>query len=298
MKGKLTLIFICICVLAAAQITNPFDLVPRLDTVVQGPLDVQELKDQGEDSGNPFDVVTPPPGVTAPTPAISPVVTNPPDEITTNPYRTFLIITSIVDFVLLTILVLLFRSYFDRVYNGFLNDNLLGQLYRERAAGLGIPFLMMYLLYFFNLGWLIFLTLKHYNVNLVPSNTYFLSLTIVGVTVVTFARHLVLRFIAFTFPVTGEAKLYSFLINIFNIIVGVALWPINLLAALGPSNFVTAFIFLGFVVLILIYLFRSIRGLLIANRYLTFYKFHFLLYICTIEIVPLVVLYKIISIYL
>ena len=294
MKGRLALLLIGLSMIAAAQQGNPFDLTPRMDSIA-----LSEAQEQSEPQAakNPFDIVPPPPGQSAEEfelPPPGPVLS----ETKMGSSRSFLVLVGIIDFVLLTILVVLFRNYFFRVYNGFVNDNLLGQLYRERATGFGIPFLSLYTLYFFNLGWLVFLGMKFYGADFSYSDTRLLWLCILGVMVITILRHLVLSFIAFAFPVDKEVRLYSFSINIFNVVVGLVLIPINLFVAMAPSNLARGFLYIGFVVVILIYLFRSIRGLLIANRYLTFYKFHFLLYICTVEIVPLAVLYKLISIYL
>ena len=44
----------------------------------------------------------------------------------------------------------------------------------------------------------------------------------------------------------------------------------------------------------LTYIFRSLRGLFVAGRFLAFHKFHFLLYICTVEIAPVLILIKLI----
>jgi hypothetical protein len=46
------------------------------------------------------------------------------------------------------------------------------------------------------------------------------------------------------------------------------------------------------ILIILFYISRQLRGLFIAMPYIFSYKFHFLLYLCTIEIAPLAVLYK------
>ena len=296
MKGRLVLLLIGLSMIAIAQQSNPFELTPRMDSLL---IETSEAENQfsPQGPGNPFDIVPPPPGRASndyEVPPPGPVL----QETKMGSSRSFLVLVSIIDFVLLTILVVLFRNYFVRVYNGFVNDNLLGQLYRERATGLGIPFLSLYSLYFFNLGWLVFLALKFFKADLPYSDSRLLLLCMFGVMVITILRHLVLSFIAFAFPVDNEARLYSFSINIFNVVVGVILIPVNLFVAMAPGNLSRGVLYIGFVVVILLYLFRSIRGLLIANRYLTFYKFHFLLYICTVEIAPLVVLYKLISIYL
>lgn len=286
----LLILFLLFSICGSTQEINPFELIPRLDPTVQ-----KEIEDTRENAfvrpSNPFDIAPPPKGFQTSRP--SDEISYPPVQKISSPGDATKIILSILSLITLTLLVIAFRVYFERVYTAFLNDNLLGQLYRERVAGGVTPFWALYFIYFFNIAFFIFLLFKVYAV---PAAKYSIQLffaVFFTVVLLTTFKHLVLSFIAFVFPVEREAKLYSFSINIFNIIVGIALIPVNLLIASGPANTNKLFIALGFIIIILIYIFRSLRGLLIANRFITFYKFHFLLYICTIEFAPLVLFYKI-----
>jgi hypothetical protein len=76
------------------------------------------------------------------------------------------------------------------------------------------------------------------------------------------------------------------------------LGPVNLLIAYAPEGFTPLLINGTLFILALFYVLRSLRGAFIANNYLLYYKFHFLLYLCTVEIAPALVLIKIISNYL
>jgi hypothetical protein len=44
--------------------------------------------------------------------------------------------------------------------------------------------------------------------------------------------------------------------------------------------------------LVILYLLHAVRGMVIANRFIFLYQFHFLLYLCVIEIMPALYLYK------
>jgi len=56
----------------------------------------------------------------------------------------------------------------------------------------------------------------------------------------------------------------------------------------GPIVKITIFLILVSI------LFRGLRGLFIARRFFAWHKFHFLLYLCTVEIAPAIVLIKLI----
>ncbi len=108
------------------------------------------------------------------------------------------------------------------------------------------------------------------------------------------AKHIALNVIAYIFPIQKEVRQYSFMIMIFNIVLGVALAPVNLIVAYSTPTTLSSLILVLFTLIGLFYLFRHLRGIMIANKYLVFHKFHFLLYICTVEIAPMMVLLKLI----
>ena len=194
--------------------------------------------------------------------------------------------------VLLTFLMTLFRSLFSRVYKAFINDNMMNQLFREKEGSGNLVFFILYGMFLINLGFFLFLLSKHYEVAPSFGNFRWLLYCIGGASGLIILKHLLLKVLGFIFPVSKEMDLYNFTIIVFGIVIGLILIPVNIFLAYGPAEMMSSLIYFTFIVLILIYLFRSLRGLFIANKFLVFYKFHFLLYICTVEIGPVLVLTK------
>ncbi len=274
---------------AAQDGRNPFELSPRLSLP-----DVEE-DSAAADTGNPFDIIAP----------VNPPVGRGPEIKKTAPkerpappaplqsrYRTFLLITNIGILLLLAILLTLFRGQAGKAYRAFLNDNLLNQLQREREAGGGLPYYLYYGFFMINAGFFLFLLSRHYGFNFSGNHWYGLLYCIGGVAGIFLAKHLLLGYLAFVFPVEKETHLYSFTIIIFSIILGFFLLLINLLLAYAPADTVQWILYAAYTGIGMSYLFRSLRGLFIGNRFLLFHKFHFLLYICTVEIAPVLVLAK------
>lgn len=208
--------------------------------------------------------------------------------------KRFIFSIVILDLILVAIVMTLLRNFFQKSYNSFINDNLLSQIFRERQAGTLIPFLIFYVLFFYNLALFSFLLINHYELplSMPPLTTFFYLLF--GVSLVFFGKHLLLRIVGYIFPVDQELRKYSFTIMIFAIITGFFLLLVNLLIAYGPDNMTKYVIYISLIIIGIIYLFRSLRGLFIANKYLWFHKFHFLLYICTVEIAPAIIMLKLI----
>src|SRR5690606_10647559 len=103
---------------------------------------------------------------------------------------------------------------------------------------------------------------------------------------------LLLKTIEIIFPVQKEIKLYSFSLVIFSSILGLALVPFNIVVAFASENFVEMALYGGLVLILAITLFCILRGLFLASKYLALHKFHFFMYLCTVEIAPVVIVIK------
>lgn len=270
---------------------NPFDLVPRLDQADTA------LQRGVAESSNPFDIVLPPPGLN-PTPQLSAPIVAPqvpavkPSFTPDDNYRRFLFGLVIGLLVLLTVLVTLFRGVLQKVYRAFLNQNMLGQLQREQGRGLSWPLLIFYLFFFVNAGVFIFLGSEHQGMGIAPNHWASLGLATLGVGVLFAGKHLLLWFIQAVFPVRKEILTYSFTMVIFGIVLGFILLPFNIFLVYGPESWVSGILWMGLISVALVYAFRTLRGMLIAARFIAFQKFHFLLYICTVEIAPVAIIAK------
>lgn len=288
--ATMAILFLLPSFFAAQERGNPFELGPRLSL----PEADGDSAVAAADTGNPFDLVAPASRPARPAPAVSP----PPAKREQAPrqswYRNFLLITNIGILLLLTILITLFRGQVGKAYRAFLNDNLLSQLQREREAGGGLPYYIFYGFFLINAGFFVFLLFRHYGLDIAYNTWAGLFFCVAGTAGLFLGKHLVLGFLAFVFPIKKEVHLYSFTIIIFSIILGFFLVIVNLMVSYAPENALPPVLIGAYSGIGAIYFFRSLRGLFISNRFALFHKFHFLLYICTVEIAPVLVLVKLV----
>ena len=194
---------------------------------------------------------------------------------------------------LLTILVTLYKSLIVKIYKGFLNDNFLKLIQRDQGGTIILAYFLLILLFFISLGTLFYLYLQHFG--LVEPVLSKLLYCILGVALVFVVKLSILSIAGFVFPVYKEIRQYTFTIIVFSIILGLLLLPFNILIAYAPTDMATYLIYLAFLAIILVYLFRTLRGVLIASKYISLHKFHFFMYLCAVEIAPLLVLFKSVS---
>ncbi len=274
---------------AFAQEGNPFELTPRLP---EKPAQEDENSGTGDVIGNPFDVV---PGERTsrsvrppePLPDIKPLVSDGRDR--------FHFVVTILQLLLLASLVTLMRSVIMRVFQAFANDNMFNQLYRDREARGPFSFILLSVLFYLNAGLFVFHWIQRVEPPLAEGLFQQLGLAIFVVLILILLKNILLAIIGYIFPVHEEVKRYRFLITVFLIVMGLFLIPVNLLLAYGPEGSSYPLLVGTVVILGGLFLFRSLRGLLIANRKVNILSFHFLLYICTIEIAPVLIFWKLIS---
>lgn len=271
---------------------NPFELQPRIPEEPVDSIDAIPV------STNPFDIIELKP--------IDQVATSGPGfrvrvekrdkplsakEKETN-YRRFLFIAILSMFIILTLIVTIFRILIEKIWKAFINDNLLNQLHREQSSGLAVAYLVLYLLFFINGGLFAFLSARHFGIPISATSLYSLLICMGGIAGFFLAKHFVLWLVGFVFPIGKEVDSYQFTIMVFNIVLGLFLVPVVLFIAYAPQNLTGIVVWGALGLLGLIYLFLALRGLFIGNRFIAGNKFHFLLYLCAVEIAPLLVIYK------
>ncbi len=277
---------------------NPFDLSPRLPEKTAAALPEQEAA-----LGNPFDITVPSQKAARLQPQAQPVQKMAPAGSEKKSSRTtaqqassrMLLIVHLSVALLITILVTFFRPHLGRAYRAFLNDNLLAQLQRERESGGGLPYYLFYGLFMISGGLFLYLLATYSGYAIAPAPLASLAWAVFAVAAFFLAKHLVLGLIGYIFPVSKEVALYSMTIITFNLILGLFLAAGNVPLAYAGEE-LQPFIAYGLLAVVgAVYLFMSLRGLFIGSRFLAFHKFHFLLYICTVEIAPVLILARLIS---
>ncbi|MCB0686645.1 MAG: DUF4271 domain-containing protein [Saprospiraceae bacterium] len=204
--------------------------------------------------------------------------------------RNVLLGVSILSLLLLASLLAVNRSLVRKAYRAIANDNYLRFLNREYKS---MPWLywLFYIHFFINAGFFTYLFIHYFNWY-EGGSVLVMLFCILFVCCTYLLKHLTLGTIASTFPVEKETGLYGFVTLLVNILLGIALVPINLLIAFGPDYLVPFAVWTGVSLVVLLYLFRQLKGLFIAGRLLSSYLFHFFLYLCSAEIAPLLIVGK------
>ena len=194
---------------------------------------------------------------------------------------------------LLTFSVAANRSAVGKAWRGFLNDNALNLAQREASGIVGsTPYYMLYVNFLLNAGVFIFLVTRIFQ-DQAFNNLPFLLICMGGAILAFLSKHVMVNGVSYLFSKEPESRRYNFLIIIFNCVLGLFLVPFNFLIAFsakGDYQVLLAFWMLGLVTIF--YAYRSLRSLSVGIKILSSDPFHFLLYLCTVEIAPVLLLVK------
>ncbi|WP_420458565.1 DUF4271 domain-containing protein [Neolewinella sp.] len=266
---------------AAAQ--NPFELTERL------PAEVRAARALTEGTGNPFDIY---PG--APQAVRGPVVIEPAAGGSAGGSAEVIFIHLLLLLTLASLWVL-FRNLLLQCLSATFNDNVMTQLYRRRSGGQLGALWLCYLFFLLSAGFFLYLLTAFFELDLgLGLWGSWLTFTLVVASAVGI-KFFVLGVLGRVYPLRKELSQYAFALMVFSILTGLLLVPVNLLVSYAPQPLRPYFLYGGLGLLVLVYLLHLLRGLFIANRYVGRRPLHFLLYICTIEIAPLLLVYRYLS---
>ena len=186
------------------------------------------------------------------------------------------------------------KSLVNNILRAVLNDNYLNLIYRAQKKSGSFHYYILYFVFAVNAGLFLYFTLSH----LVLENELpMLWRCVILIGIIYAVRHLFMSYMAYVYPFEKEAEQYAFTILIFNIFLGLVLLPINVFIAFSPEPISTFFLYGGLAMISIVYVFRQLRGIFISSRLLVTNKFYFLLYLCAVEIAPILLLVKYSGVY-
>lgn len=305
-----TILFICFWSQLSGQYNNPFEIKSRLDSVYSDEnINIESVSNQDTTTevtpdliaeneviarelanNNPFEVDHVPyrKSELKETSVVESRKSDSSDKPVEAPGNLIIFIISIVSLILIAIVANTRRSLFSKLLKSFSNDNILKLTQREENGGLNGAFIILYIVFFINAASLAYLFLSSREISV--NNIWIILL--VGIFGVYLIRHLFLYLFSVIFPVTREVRQFSFLIAVFNLLMGLVLIPLNLIIAYAPDAMSVATLYMALGVVAFVYIIRCLRGMLIGILNFGDHLFHFFLYLCTFEIVPILLVFR------
>ena len=201
----------------------------------------------------------------------------------------------ILSFLLIAIAKLYSGGAFNEMFQGFLNLNLLLQFFRDRILDRSISAYLLSANYYILTGITLAIFFEGYGLF---DGFKFLQLFLIGVLIVfsfDSARILLVRYFGWLFSMSEITGFLTFNTRFNNRICGLVLIPIVSLLVLGDSEWSFVLLFLALFLWIVQQLYGYYRVVQVSVSAVNGNWFHFILYICTLEIAPYILLFRVIK---
>ena len=208
------------------------------------------------------------------------------------------------DWILALILAALFIIAWVKVFqhkklkqylNAFGNENLAGKISREEKVFSEQASVLLFISSLIALSLFIFQIINFYGFRLInfnqPVHLFFFKILLIVLGAI-ILKLMVLKTAGFIFKTNKLASDYAFTIVLFINILSFLLLPIVIAIEYMPMISDENFILIGVIITLLIFLYRNYRGFVLGNSERSVSKFYLFLYLCTLEILPLIVLFK------
>lgn len=176
------------------------------------------------------------------------------------------------------------------------NMNLAQQIYRDREFSGGIISTMILLNFVLVFAIFTYQLLSYTGFSYFTGKIY-LDIALCGVflPIIYFMRTLVYWILSAIYPFKTEINFFRFNTRVLLQTAGICMLPLVILIATTDAPLSEWAIYSCIGLLILVYIIRIIKGISIGGGFARFHFFYFLLYLCVLEIAPLLILIKIIS---
>ncbi|MFT4565302.1 MAG: hypothetical protein ACI9FN_000254 [Saprospiraceae bacterium] len=192
---------------------------------------------------------------------------------------------------LLTFAINLNRTRFTALLKSLFNSNFLKNLYKDNRAWTDLQSILLYGLFLTNSAYLLYLLNYHYFSGRLPS----VFIIFIVVLALYLLRHFTMVFISYVYGLGQEVDLHNFSIGIHNMILGIVFIPFILGYGFVAPVVAKVVLVLLCVSVFIFYAFRQIKGGLSIITSRDFNAFYFFIYLCSVEIAPILITWKVVS---
>jgi len=197
----------------------------------------------------------------------------------------------------LAFIKLVFSRYFKNIFRLFFQPSFRQKQTREQLLQSNLPSLLLNLFFIFSAGTYIAFLLQYYH----STHLVFWRLLLyanASLLILYIFKFIFLSFAGWVFDVKEAAEAYIFAVYLINKILGVILIPFTLLIAFSESTVINISITISLLIILLLFIYRYLVSYTPVRREVKVNLLHFFFYICTFEIVPLLLIYKTLIIFL
>ena len=201
--------------------------------------------------------------------------------------------------ILLLAIIKYFNSrYFTNLFRVFFNTSLRQSQLTDQLLQAKFPSLLFNVFFILSGGLYAYLLLLHYKLIVDDYNWLLIFSSIALLGVVYFTKFVILKFTGWISGHAEATDTYIFVIFLINKIIGIFLIPFVVILAFSDSTIINIAALISLMSIIIFLLLRFFRSYGLLQNQLKISRYHFILYILGIEILPLLLIYNGLMIFL
>jgi Domain of unknown function (DUF4271) len=197
--------------------------------------------------------------------------------------------------------LLFFFALVKSVFNKYVN-NLLGLVFRgslrqkqirEQLLQTPLPSLLLNIFFVLVAGLYIFFLVQHYKTNHGAGFWLLLFYCVLAVALVYLVKFLVLKCTGWIFNMRDAADTYIFIVFLVNKLLAIFLLPLLIMMVFSMSSWTNSLLTLSYIMVCVFFAYRYLVSFAPVRREVKVSQFHFFMYLCAFEIIPLLLIYKV-----
>ena len=191
-----------------------------------------------------------------------------------------------------------FRRYTKDLFALFFRTTLKQRQVKEQLMQVPLPSLLLNILFFLSGGLFINLVLRYLGLGAGFNFWLLLLYCIAGLALVYIVKFIVLKLCGWLFRLSDAIDIYTFIVFTANKIIGIVLLPFLILLSFSDGVVQQAAFIISLLLVGALFIYRYFLSYLSVNRQVRLNFFHFFLYLLAFEIVPLLLINKVLLQYL
>lgn len=188
---------------------------------------------------------------------------------------------------------LYFAKYFNDLQRLFFNTTLKRKQIREQMLQAAFPSLLFNIYFIVSAGVYAFFLLQYYKLNQATNRWILLASCVLLILVIYLVKFITLKFSGWIFDRREAADTYIFIVFLLNKLLGVFLVPFSIVIAYARGNFLDIIVTLSYALIAGFFLYRFFLAYSALRNELKISLLHFFLYLCAFEIIPVILIYKV-----
>ena len=193
---------------------------------------------------------------------------------------------------------LIYRKYLNNLFAFFFQVSMRQKQMREHLMHSPVPALLLNLFFIIAGGIFASFVLLNYDYRTGTPLWRLMLYSVLALGSIYLVKLVTLKIVGWIFGIREAVNTYIFVVYSINKLIGMLLIPFVVMLAFSEQRVAQLLIILSFVMIVLLFLYRYMVAYVPVRKEIKVSQFHFLLYICAFEVMPLLLICKVLLAFL